>query len=47
MATQLYDYNTHGSYPTTAAIALVMTGITAVGVTAAVLMGGTKALEGL
>ncbi len=47
MGTILYDYYTNGSYPTTAAIALVMTAITAVGVTAAVLMGGTKALEGL
>jgi iron(III) transport system permease protein len=47
MGTMLYDFYTNGSYPTTAAIALVMTGITAVGVTAAVLMGGTKALEGL
>lgn len=47
MGTVLYDYYTNGSYPTVAAIALIMTGVTAIGVTAAVMLGGSKALEGL
>jgi iron(III) transport system permease protein len=47
MGTVLFDYYTNGSYPVVAAIALVMTGVTAIGVTAAVLLGGSKALEGL
>lgn len=47
MGTVLYDYYTNGSYPTVAAVALIMTGVTAVGVTAAVLLGGSKALEGM
>lgn len=47
MGTVLYDYYTNGSYPTVAAVALIMTGVTAVGVTAAVLLGGSKALEGI
>ncbi|HUF99283.1 MAG TPA: ABC transporter permease subunit [Ilumatobacter sp.] len=47
MGTVLFDYYTNGSYPTVAAIALIMTGVTTIGVTAAVMMGGTKALEGL
>lgn len=47
MGTVLFDYYTNGSYPTVAAIALIMTLVTAIGVTIAVMMGGTKALEGL
>ena len=47
MGTTLFDYYTNGSYPTVAAIALIMTGVTAVGVTVAILIGGSKALEGL
>jgi iron(III) transport system permease protein len=47
MGTVLYDFYNNGSYPTVAAVALIMTGVTAIGVTIAVLLGGSKALEGL
>ena len=40
MGTVLFDYWTNGSYPTVAAIALIMTLVTAVGMTIAVLLGG-------
>ena len=40
MGTVLFDYWTNGSYPLVAAIALIMTLVTAVGMTAAVLVGG-------
>jgi iron(III) transport system permease protein len=40
MGTVLFDYWTNGSYPLVAAIALVMTVVTAVGMFAAVLIGG-------
>lgn len=40
MGTVLFDYWTNGSYPTVAAIALVMTGVTAAGVVAATAVGG-------
>lgn len=40
LGTVLYDYWTNTSYPLVAAIALVMFGITAVGVVLAVLVGG-------
>jgi len=47
MGTVLYDNYTNGSYPTVAAIALIMTAVTAIGVTVAVMTSGTKALEGM
>ena len=45
MGTVLYDYWTNGSYPLVAAIALIMTVVTAVGVLAAALLGGKEALN--
>jgi iron(III) transport system permease protein len=47
MGTVLFDYYANGSYPRVAAIALIMTAVTAVGVTVAILVGGSKSLEGL
>lgn len=47
MGTVLFDYYTNGSYPLVAAIALVMTVVTAVGVTLAVVLGGSDALDKL
>ncbi len=47
MGTVLLDAYTNGSYPAVASVALVMTAVTLIGVTTAVLMGGSKALEGL
>lgn len=47
MGTVLFDQYTNGSYPTVAAVALIMTGVTLLGVTSAVMFGGSKALEGL
>jgi iron(III) transport system permease protein len=44
MGTILFDYYTNGSYPLVAAIALVMTFITACGVLVALIFGGTDAL---
>jgi iron(III) transport system permease protein len=44
MGTILFDYYTNGSYPLVAAIALVMTFITACGVLVALIIGGTDAL---
>ena len=44
MGTVLFDFYTNGSYPLVAAIALVMTVVTAIGVTFAVLIGGSDAL---
>jgi iron(III) transport system permease protein len=40
MGTVLFDYWTNGSYPTVAAIALLMTVVTGLGVTAATMLGG-------
>ena len=45
MGTVLYDYWTNGSYPLVAAIALIMTVVTAIGVSAATLLGGKEALN--
>ena len=42
MGTVLFDYWTNGSYPLVAAIALVMTLVTALGMLAAVLIGGKE-----
>ena len=42
MGTVLFDYWTNGSYPLVAAIALVMTLVTGVGMLAAVLIGGRE-----
>ena len=42
-----YDQYSNGTYPLVAAIALVMTAVTAIGVTAAMLVGGSDALGGL
>ncbi len=47
MGTILYDQYNNGTYPLVAAIALVMTAVTAIGVTAAMLVGGSDALGGL
>jgi iron(III) transport system permease protein len=47
MGTVLFDYYVNGSYPTVAAIALVMTGVTAAGVTLAVVLGGSSVLDRL
>jgi iron(III) transport system permease protein len=47
MGTKLYDLWSGGSYPQVAAMALVMTGITAAGVVAAALVGGGNPLEKL
>ena len=44
MGTILFDYYTNGSYPLVAAIALLMTFITACGVLVALIFGGTDAL---
>jgi iron(III) transport system permease protein len=45
MGTILFDYWTNGSYPLVAAIALVMTLVTGVGMLAAVLVGGKDVLN--
>ena len=47
MGTVLFDQYTNGSYPTVAAVAIIMTGVTLLGVTSAVIFGGSKALEWL
>ena len=45
MGTVLYDYWINGSYPTVAAIALIMTAVTAAGVAAAVAIAGSDVFE--
>jgi iron(III) transport system permease protein len=45
MGTLLFDYWQNGSYPMVAAVALVMTAVTAVGVGVAVLLGGSDTLN--
>jgi iron(III) transport system permease protein len=45
MGTVLFDYWGNGGYPVVAAIALIMTGVTAVGVVMAMLLGGRDALS--
>jgi iron(III) transport system permease protein len=47
MGTVLYDQWVSGSYPTVAAIALVMTGVTMAGVFLAVLLGGSEIFDKL
>ena len=47
MGTVLFDYYTNGSYPLVATIALIMTVVTGIGVTLAVLLGGSDALDKL
>jgi iron(III) transport system permease protein len=47
MGTILYDYYNNGTYPLVAAIALIMTLVTAIGVTIAMMIGGSDALGGL
>jgi iron(III) transport system permease protein len=47
MGTVLFDYYVNGSYPLVAAIALLMTAITAAGVFVALLLGGSDALDKL
>jgi iron(III) transport system permease protein len=47
MGTVLFDFYTNGSYPTVAAIALIMTIVTAIGVFVAILLGGSDALDKL
>jgi iron(III) transport system permease protein len=47
MGTVLFDYWGNGGYPLVAAIALVMSFVTAIGVVIAVMVGGSKALSSL
>ena len=47
MGTVLYDYWSNGGYSLVAAIALVMSGVTALGVVAAMLFGGSDVLNRL
>jgi iron(III) transport system permease protein len=47
MGTVLFDFYTNGSYPLVAAIALIMTVVTAIGVTIAIVLGGSDALDRL
>ena len=47
MGTALFDYWTNGSYPTVAAIALVMTVVTGIGVVAAMAFGGRDVFDKL
>ena len=47
MGTILYDNYDNGTYPLVAAIALIMTAVTAIGVTIAMIIGGSDALGGL
>ena len=47
MGTVLFDYYVNGSYPLVAAIALIMTAVTAAGVTAAIFLGGSDVLDRL
>jgi iron(III) transport system permease protein len=47
MGTALYDFWSNGFYPEVAAIALVMTAVTLVGVIAAIMVGGVDALSKL
>jgi iron(III) transport system permease protein len=47
MGTALFDYWNNGSYPLVAAIALIMTAVTSVGVAIAILLGGRDALTKL
>jgi iron(III) transport system permease protein len=44
MGTVLYDYWTNGNYPVVAAVALVMAAVTTVGVTLALIVGGSESL---
>ena len=47
MGTVLYDFWGNGGYPAVAAIALIMAGVTSIGVLVAVLLGGSDALNRL
>jgi iron(III) transport system permease protein len=47
MGTVLFDYWTNGSYPTVAAIALVMTAVTGAGMATALMIGGRDVLSRL
>lgn len=47
MGTILFDFWSNGDYPAVAAIALVMSAVTAVGVTVAMLVGGSESLRRL
>lgn len=47
MGTVLFDYYGNGSYPLVAAVALVMTAVTAAGVTVAVMIGGGDVFDKL
>jgi iron(III) transport system permease protein len=47
MGTVLFDFWRNGSYPTVAAIAMIMTVVTGVGVGAATLLGGTGIVDQL
>jgi iron(III) transport system permease protein len=47
MGTVLFDYWTNGSYPLVAAIALIMSVVTGIGVILAIIIGGSKALSSL
>jgi iron(III) transport system permease protein len=45
MGTVLFDYYVNGSYPTVAAIALIMTAVTATGVAVAMISGGSEVFD--
>jgi len=47
MGTVLYDAWSNGTFPLVAAIALVMTAVTATGVIVAILIGGSESLTKL
>jgi iron(III) transport system permease protein len=47
MGTVLYDYWGNGTYPLVAAIALIMTAVTTIGVVVAIMIGGSDALTSL
>lgn len=47
MGTVLFDFWNTGTYPLAAAVALIMTGVTAIGVGLAVLLGGSESLSKL
>jgi iron(III) transport system permease protein len=47
MGTVLFDFWTNGSYPTVAALALIMTGVTAAGVVVAVALAGSDVFDKL
>ena len=47
MGTRLFDLWSNGSYPLVAAMAIVMTGVTGMGVAVAMVVGGRNVLDNL